>query len=534
MADLTIKVKSDSADARKDLGGLAGTLDKLTVPAAAAAAAIGVMAADVINSASEAQQAAGALEAVFGSATAEMSTNAANAAQNVGLAESQYSQLAAVMGAQLGNMGIASDELASTTDGLIGVGADLAAQFGGSTADAVDALSSLMRGERDPIEKYGVSISQAAVNAKLAEMGLAGLEGEAAKTAQTQATLALLTEQTASAQGAFARETDTAAGAAQIASANWENAKATLGESLLPAVTAVTQVLSGMATWVQQNSTLVLVLVGIVGALAAGILLFNVAMAAKTAIVGTATAAQWLWNAAMSANPLGLIIIAVAAVVAGIVLLIANWDTVKNVALAVWDAISNAVGTAASWLKTQWDAAINAVIGWFTGLGDKASALWDTITTGVSAAADVLEATWDSAIQAVTGWFTGLGDSISGVVDNIIGWFRAIPDKIAGFFSNIRIPGWITDTLGFLGLSAPASELTMAYMPADRTFAANSPWSLPAAAIREVAAAGRGGDTLIRVEGALDPIAVAKQIRDILKRDDRRSGRVSVTGARPR
>lgn len=41
------------------------------------------------------------------------------------------------------------------------------------------------------------------------------------------------------------------------------------------------------------------------------------------------TVAQWLWNAAITANPIGLIIIAVVALIAVIVLLVQNWDTVK-------------------------------------------------------------------------------------------------------------------------------------------------------------------------------------------------------------
>ena len=95
-------------------------------------------------------------------------------------------------------------------------------------------MSSLLRGERDPIERYGVSIKQADVNARLAAMGLTGLEGEAAKAAERQATLALLTDQTSSALGQFERESDTAAGAQQRATAEWENAQAKLGEALLP------------------------------------------------------------------------------------------------------------------------------------------------------------------------------------------------------------------------------------------------------------------------------------------------------------
>ena len=100
----------------------------------------------------------------------------------------------------------------------------------------MSALSSLMRGERDPIERYGVALSQAAVDAKVAAMGLDTSTPAAKRAADAQATLALVAEQTAAAQGAFARESDTAAAPRSGPAAEFENAKASLGEVLLPIV----------------------------------------------------------------------------------------------------------------------------------------------------------------------------------------------------------------------------------------------------------------------------------------------------------
>jgi len=56
----------------------------------------------------------------------------------------------------------------------------------------------------------------------------------------------------------------------------------------------------------------------------------TVALLAHNVAVGAATAAQWLWNTAMSANPIGLITVGIAGLVAGIVLLVKNWDKVKE------------------------------------------------------------------------------------------------------------------------------------------------------------------------------------------------------------
>ncbi|QRY40846.1 hypothetical protein JVX92_00695 [Microbacterium hominis] len=224
------------------------------VAVAAAAAVTTAVGVKAVKSASDLEQAMGGMEAVFKDSSGQMTDWANKAANSVGLAKSEYANLSTILGAQLKNMGVPMDQLASQTNNLVGLGADLAAQFGGSTSDAVSALSSLLRGERDPIERYGVSMNEAAVNAKLAEMGLTGLSGEAEKNAKLQATLALLYAQTADAQGAFARESDTLAGAQQRLAAGSENLFATLGTSLLPAVTAVTSALGAMVGKVQESA----------------------------------------------------------------------------------------------------------------------------------------------------------------------------------------------------------------------------------------------------------------------------------------
>ena len=141
-------------------------------------------------------------------------------------------------------MGQSQEKAAKSSDALIKKGADLAATFGGSVADAVSAVSSLLKGERDPIERYGVSIKQADINARLAKLGLDGLTGAAAKQAEAQALLSLLNEQTAKTTGAFARESNTLAGQQERLSAKIENVKSKIGTALLPVVTKIVAFLS--------------------------------------------------------------------------------------------------------------------------------------------------------------------------------------------------------------------------------------------------------------------------------------------------
>ncbi len=228
---------SKVAEKAIDLGGK--LTRNLTLPIAAG---FGL----AIKSASDLEQSIGAVDAVFGSAAETVKGIAEGAAEALGLSEAEFNEFASVVGAQLQSLGYSAQESAVLTEGLISTGADLAAQFGGSTSDAVAALSSLMRGERDPIEKYGVSIKQVDVNSRIAALGLDTSTAAAKKNAESQATLSLLTEQTASAQGAFAREAGTAAGASQILRAQVKDLGAEFGEKLLPAAGFVLEAASGL------------------------------------------------------------------------------------------------------------------------------------------------------------------------------------------------------------------------------------------------------------------------------------------------
>lgn len=204
---------------------------------AVGAVAVGAFAVSAVNAASSVEQSFGAVESVFGKAAAEVKGYANVAATQLGLSKSAYAGLAATVGSQLQGMGKSQAESAKETQRLISTGADLAATFGGSVSDAVGAVGSLLRGERDPIERYGVAITAADVKARLAAEGNDKLTGAALKTAQANATLALLTKKTANAHGAFGRESNTLAGQQERLKAQFENVKATVGAGLLPVLT---------------------------------------------------------------------------------------------------------------------------------------------------------------------------------------------------------------------------------------------------------------------------------------------------------
>ncbi|GAC40862.1 phage-related minor tail protein, partial [Paenibacillus popilliae ATCC 14706] len=88
-----------------------------------------------------------------------------------------------------------------------------------------------------------------------------------------------------------------------------------------------------------------------------------------------ATAAQMGLNLAMLANPMTWIAIGIAAVIAGIVLLIRNWDTVKAAIARFWNWTKAVFGRIGAWFSQRFTEAVNGiksawstVISWFGSL----------------------------------------------------------------------------------------------------------------------------------------------------------------------
>lgn len=221
-------------------GALGGAAASVLGPAMAAlgAVAIGGFVKSAIASAGDLEQSVGAIDAVFKGNAAQMHEWSKSAAMDVGLTRNEFNELGTLIGAQLKNGGTAMDQLAPKTQTLIGLGADLSSMFGGTTREAVEAISSALKGEMDPIEKYGISLNDAALRAEAMALGLDTSGASLSNATKQAAAMSLMMKQSSDAQGNFAREADTLAGKQQRINALWQDGKTRLGGAFLPAVSA--------------------------------------------------------------------------------------------------------------------------------------------------------------------------------------------------------------------------------------------------------------------------------------------------------
>lgn len=196
-------------------------------------AAINV-ARESIASASNLNEALNATSVVFGSASGIIQAFGKTAADAAGLSESAFNQMAAQTGAMLQNYGLGADAAATATVDLATRAADMASIFNTDVSDAMTAINAALRGEADPIERFGVSMNAAAVEAKALAMGYEKVNGVFDTAALTQARLALFMEQTQDIAGDFANTSADLANASRVNAARWENFMSTVGTLGLP------------------------------------------------------------------------------------------------------------------------------------------------------------------------------------------------------------------------------------------------------------------------------------------------------------
>lgn len=193
--------------------------------------------------------------------------------------------------------------------------------------------------------------------------------------------------------GSAAAFGETTAGQMAMLKNSFGDVQEELATAFLPTLTTVFDKLTAFAGWAKENPDLFQGVVLTVGGLAVSVLAVNTAIDAYKVAVGIATAAQWAWNAAMLANPVGLVILAIAAIIIGIGLIMAgfgfDWkkfweEDIRDPVKRVWDDITGQADRAGEFLTGLPDRIGNAfasmgarIANPFVGAFNKVAAAWN-------------------------------------------------------------------------------------------------------------------------------------------------------------
>lgn len=187
------------------------------------------------KSAADLEDSMGAVDQIYRGASQTVKDWADSLPSFYGVAKSEALQYATVMGSMLQNIGqLSEEESARTSASLIELAGDLTAMYGGSVPDAVRALTGALKGNNTMLDNYGISALDAEVKARALEMGI--WDGTGALNAQEKqaATLSIIMDQTAAAQGQAAREADGASGTWRAFTTDLKNFAAEIGTHVLP------------------------------------------------------------------------------------------------------------------------------------------------------------------------------------------------------------------------------------------------------------------------------------------------------------
>ena len=221
---------------------------------------------------------------------------------------------------------------------------------------------------------------------------------------------------------------------------------------------------SGAISVIEALSPVIGAVAGAIITYKGAVLLWNAAETAKNVVMGISTAAQWALNVAMTANPIGIVIVAIGALVGAFIVLwnksegfrnfwINLWEKVKAIVTSAWEGIKagfekikNGISAVKEKVSTMWN-----------GVKEKTSELWGGVKNVVSEKLNNIKSTYDAhgrglkgatfaAIEGVKEYYRTGYDAINqltggklGEVVNAVGAkMEAVKSKFGEAFGNVK------------------------------------------------------------------------------------------------
>jgi hypothetical protein len=489
---------------------IGAALKRAAVPATIALGAIAVGAKKAISAASDLNEQQNKAQVVFGKSGKAIVAWSKTLAESFGLSSTAALEAAGTFGNMLVPMGFSRKEAAKMSKTMVQLAGDMASFNNASPEETLAALRSGLAGESEPLRKFGVFLSDARLKQEALRQGLYSGKGALDAHAKAAATMALIMKDTSDAQGDFARTSDSAANAQRVQAAETANLTAELGQGLLPYYQTGLALLIKLTKATAGHTGAVKVAIGVVAGLSAAIIAANAAMKAWAAVQGIAKAATIAWtvaqrllNFALVSNPIGLVIVAVAALGAALVIAYRRSETFRAIVQASLNGVlvaaralasgfthvMNAASSAFSWIVSHWRVAAFA-------LGPIGAALVLLVTHF-----DKVENAGRRAFGAVA----AAVNALRGAIDAVVGSVKSL----IGWLGKIHVP-----------------KINLPNLP-GRNMAAGYGYGAPAPAGLATAGGGGGGLT-VNFYGPVDPEGSARAILKVLRAHEVRQGRAAM------
>lgn len=200
-----------------------------------------------IKAASNMEESLSKVNVVFGKGAREVEKFASGAARNLGQSKQAVLEAAGVFGTFGKAAGLAGTDLATFSNDFTTLATDLASFNNTTPEEAVQAIGAALRGEAEPLRRYGVLLNDATLKQEAMTLGI--YDGKGALTAQQKilAAQSAIYKQTNDAQGDFMRTSDGLANSTRTLSATFKDLQAKFGAAFIEQAKTATANLNFLA-----------------------------------------------------------------------------------------------------------------------------------------------------------------------------------------------------------------------------------------------------------------------------------------------
>lgn len=455
-----------------EIGGKMST--RLTLPIVAGFTAAAASASDYEENLNK-------IEVAFGKYARDVRNFSDNAMDQFGLSKVAASEAVASFGALAKGVGLSERRAAELSKSLTGLSADLGSYFNMSNEDSAKALEGIFTGQAESLRKFGVVMTETNLEAYAQRQGLVYKEMSEAEKVMVRYNYVL--EKTKDAQGDYARTSDGTANTIKTFQAAISDLGTTLGQEILPIVTPIIQKLTEMVKKIGELPEPVkkaIVIGGMVVAVAGPILsaigsitqgiggIMKLVPAISGGISGIGGALGGLGAAAAPFLAKGAIVVGIIAAVAAItVLVVKNWDKIKEACAKMgraiadtWRNMVNGIKTgfnnAKDWVINGWNTLKNNVVNTVTNIKNSVVQTFENIKTSIAqkiesvkngivdkftAAKEGVVNIWKKIVDALKKPVNG----IIGLINGVIGGLEAAINWIINGLNRIQvtIPSWV-------------------------------------------------------------------------------------------
>ena len=433
------------------LGGVSAVATKLGTAFTVAGAAISTALGFAVNSASDLNESINAVNVVFTTASDRVLEFGTTAAESAGLSQRAFYEAVTPIGAMLQNMGQNANLAATSSIELAKRGADLASVFNTDLDSALTAISAALRGEADPIERFGVSMNETAVKAYALREGLISSGEEMDAQTKIAARLGAFFEQTRKIAGDFSNTSDGLANRSRILKAQLEELGASVGTILLPnierIVNAISPIVGKIREWAEANPKLFTAIVLVVGAIGTALTVIGPLVIAFGLFASLAT------TVGVAMLPLFGIIagvtLGIAALGAGIVAIVAYWPQIKTFfsgaigyfKLLISDGdilndniqvfpkffqdamlkLRDVIKAVSEWFSEMKNSVITRVTETRDGIVNKFNELYNGVANAMQSVLDAIMGVWDAVKSKTSEIWNGIVDAVAIAMEAVSG-----------------------------------------------------------------------------------------------------------------